>query len=383
MSASEHEDRIIYLPCVAPEQTLRFHLDENVARAVAVALRGHGFDVTTTHDVGLRSKSDHTQMAYAHEEQRVLVTRDKDFLQLSREEHPHSGIVYWPHGRATKSAAMQALLIELLQQIVASPGEAAEISPQLSRAHGAARHQHGAAVVGGRGAAPSRNLPAGYLVRATVHAQDDQQTLVVLETGQRATLLAHRRPPVPLSIGDDIEAVTVLYVRSRNTLHLSMRRNFALARTMPRVGLRSLRRNNHRWRRQLEQQRPVEIVIEEPHTVRVFGADAEAVRATAGELDHHVPWTASAAIAFRMPALKAWVTSAFGSFARFAHSTGVALHWRHDGRVVICAATNRELDHVLNLVRLHVPETALCSLQSARTEALHTCAWPPLDETRS
>jgi len=71
-------------------------------------------------------------MAYAHEEQRVLVTRDKGFLQLCREEHPHSGVVYWPHGRSTKSSDMQALLIELLQQIVKSPAHAAEISPPTS-----------------------------------------------------------------------------------------------------------------------------------------------------------------------------------------------------------------------------------------------------------
>ena len=48
----------------------------------------------------------------------MLVTRDKGFLQLHREEHPHSGIIYWPHGRSTKPRDMQELLLVLLRQIV-------------------------------------------------------------------------------------------------------------------------------------------------------------------------------------------------------------------------------------------------------------------------
>jgi len=127
---------------------------------------------------------------------------------------------------------------------------------------------------------------------------------VLLDGGPHATLLSHRFPASELSIGDEIEAVTVLYIRSRKSLHLSMRRNFALARTMPRTGRRLLRRNDHQWQMQLERQRPVEIVLEGPHTVRVFGATAEAVRETACELDHQVPWTASAVITTHTPEFK-------------------------------------------------------------------------------
>ena len=72
MSAS-HEDRIVYLPGAAPDSELRFHLDENVSRAVAKILRQQGFDVTTTNDVGLRSEPDDSQMAHARQEQRVLL----------------------------------------------------------------------------------------------------------------------------------------------------------------------------------------------------------------------------------------------------------------------------------------------------------------------
>jgi predicted nuclease of predicted toxin-antitoxin system len=378
--SESHEDRIVYLPCAAPESALRFHLDENVARAVAVALRSRGFDVTTTHDAGLRSKPDDTQMAYAHDAQRVLVTRDKDFLQLCREEHPHSGVVYWPHGRSAKSSDMQALLIELLQQIVQSPAQAAEIAPHAKRSRRAKRRRQRAAAAT-RAAAVSRNLPAGLLVRGVVQAIGEQEACVLLDGGQHATILSQRFPTSPLSIGDEIEAVTLVYIRSRKTLHLSMRRNFALARTMPSTGPRLLRRNDYQWQTQLERERPVEIVVEGPHTVRVFGATAEAVRETACKLDREVPWTASAIITANTPEFKAWIMPAFGGLAKFARSTGTAMqHW-HGGRVLICAATNRELDHVLNLIRTHVPSIDIHEVQSARLEALHACAWPRGEDT--
>ena len=378
--SESHEDRIVYLPCTAPDSALRFHLDENVARAVAVALRSQGFDVTTTHDAGLRSKPDDTQMAYAHEEQRVLVTRDKGFLQLCREEHPHSGVVYWPHGRSTKSSDMQALLIELLQQIVKSPAHAAEISPPTRRSRRAKRRKRQAAAAMGT-TAGSRSLPAGLLVHGVVQSIGEEEACVLLDGGPHATLLSHRFPASELSIGDEIEAVTVLYIRSRKTLHLSMRRNFALARSMPRTGPRLLRRNNYQWQTQLERQRPVEIVLEGPHTVRVFGATAEAVRETACELDREVPWTASAVITTNTPEFKAWIMPAFGGLAKLARSTGAAMQYWHGGRVLICAATNRELDHVLNLIRTHVPSIDISDLQSARLEALHACAWPRWEDT--
>lgn len=378
MSAS-HEDRIVYLPCPAPEPALRFHLDENVARAVAVALRSQGFDVTTTHDAGLRSKPDDTQMAYAHEEQRILVTRDKGFLQLCREEHPHSGVVYWPHGRSTKSSDMQALLIELLQQISKSPAQPAELIPRAKRSR-RAKHRRQQAAAALRAAAVSRNLPPGLLVRGVVQSIDEEEACVLLDGGQHATILSNRFPASPLAIGDEIEAVTLVYIRSRKTLHLSMRRNFALARTMPSTGPRLLRRNDYQWQTQLERQQPVEIVLEGPHSVRVFGATAEAVRETACDLDREVPWTASAVITANTPEFKAWIMPAFGGLAKFARGTGTAnQHW-HGGRVLICAATNRELDHVLNLLRTHVPSVEISDVQSARSEALHACAWPQLEE---
>ena len=44
---------------------MKFHTDEHIATAVAEGLRRRGFDVTTTHEAGLRGASDEAQLEYA------------------------------------------------------------------------------------------------------------------------------------------------------------------------------------------------------------------------------------------------------------------------------------------------------------------------------
>ena len=74
--------------------SIRFHLDENVNPVVAIALRRYGIDVTTTIDANLRSSSDETQLAYAQRENRVVVTHDDDFLRLASKTFEHAGVAY-------------------------------------------------------------------------------------------------------------------------------------------------------------------------------------------------------------------------------------------------------------------------------------------------
>jgi predicted nuclease of predicted toxin-antitoxin system len=75
-------------------ETIRFHLDESVALAVAAGLRQHAIDVTTSHDAGLLHGPDREQLAHACAEGRVLVTHDADFFTLAREVPDHPGIVF-------------------------------------------------------------------------------------------------------------------------------------------------------------------------------------------------------------------------------------------------------------------------------------------------
>ena len=74
-------------------RTIRFHLDEHVAHAVADGLRRLGVDVTTTTDAGLVGATDLQQLAYVVAEGRVLFTEDRDFLALVA-THEHPGFAY-------------------------------------------------------------------------------------------------------------------------------------------------------------------------------------------------------------------------------------------------------------------------------------------------
>jgi predicted nuclease of predicted toxin-antitoxin system len=75
-------------------RTIRFHLDEHVASAVADGLRRRGIDVTTTADAGLLGAADTDLLAFTNSQGRVLFTNDDDFLKLHDQSVPHLGIVY-------------------------------------------------------------------------------------------------------------------------------------------------------------------------------------------------------------------------------------------------------------------------------------------------
>jgi hypothetical protein len=75
-------------------RTIRFHLDENCARAIAEGLRRQGIDVTMTPEAGLLGAPDEDQLACSLREQRVLFTQDRDLLRLHASGTPHSGIAY-------------------------------------------------------------------------------------------------------------------------------------------------------------------------------------------------------------------------------------------------------------------------------------------------
>jgi predicted nuclease of predicted toxin-antitoxin system len=75
-------------------RTIRFHLDEHVAHAVAAGLRRLGIDVTTTTEAGLLGAADADQLAYGLAERRVIFTEDDDFLALAAAGATHAGLAY-------------------------------------------------------------------------------------------------------------------------------------------------------------------------------------------------------------------------------------------------------------------------------------------------
>ncbi len=71
----------------------RFYADAHIASAVIRALRQKGVDILGANDVGLREAPDDEQLAFAEREQRVLVSRDNDFLGLHAAGVHHAGIL--------------------------------------------------------------------------------------------------------------------------------------------------------------------------------------------------------------------------------------------------------------------------------------------------
>ncbi len=95
-------------------RTIRFHLDEHVAHAIADGLRRRGAEVTTTTEAGLNGATDLQQLAYSLAEGRVLFTEDRDFLALARSAE-HAGIAYSDQNTRTIGHIVRGL--ELLWEI--------------------------------------------------------------------------------------------------------------------------------------------------------------------------------------------------------------------------------------------------------------------------
>lgn len=94
--------------------TARFYLDEDVQVGLAEALRARGIDAVHVYEAGQGGGSDETQLAFAAEERRCLVTYNKrDCVILARmwaeARTSHSGII----------AAVRRPVGDVLREIVA------------------------------------------------------------------------------------------------------------------------------------------------------------------------------------------------------------------------------------------------------------------------
>lgn len=76
-------------------RTIRFHLDENCDPCIAAGLRLHGIDVTTRPEAGLLQAPDQDQLAFAVSQNRVIITRDTDFLRIAASGKEHPGIGFY------------------------------------------------------------------------------------------------------------------------------------------------------------------------------------------------------------------------------------------------------------------------------------------------
>ena len=96
-------------------RTIRFHLDEHVAHAVADALRRLGIDVTTSGDANFLGAADADHVAYAVAQGRVIFTEDDDFLVLAGAGVQHSGLAYCRQN--TRSIGQVVRALELIWEV--------------------------------------------------------------------------------------------------------------------------------------------------------------------------------------------------------------------------------------------------------------------------
>jgi len=90
---------------------VRFHLDEHVDGAIALALRRRGIDVTTTIEAGLQSATDLEHVEFARAQRRVIHTNDPDFLTHAGKGIEHAGIAFCHSGSRTLRQIIEGLLL--------------------------------------------------------------------------------------------------------------------------------------------------------------------------------------------------------------------------------------------------------------------------------
>ncbi|MEM7800453.1 MAG: DUF5615 family PIN-like protein [Chloroflexota bacterium] len=73
---------------------IRFQTDEHIPAAVIAGLNRRHINVLSTLQAGLLGATDEMQLAFATQEERVLVTQDDDFLTLHSHGIKHAGIVF-------------------------------------------------------------------------------------------------------------------------------------------------------------------------------------------------------------------------------------------------------------------------------------------------
>ena len=81
---------------------MKLYLDEDISPKVAVVLRKKGLDTVSAHEISMLEASDEQQLSFAADEQRAMVTRNRDdFITLTVrffiDLKPHHELIIAPH----------------------------------------------------------------------------------------------------------------------------------------------------------------------------------------------------------------------------------------------------------------------------------------------
>lgn len=73
---------------------MKFLIDQDVYASTSKLLKDHGHDVVTASELGLHQAEDSMLLQLAHEQSRILVTRDRDYGGLIFLTNDSSGVIY-------------------------------------------------------------------------------------------------------------------------------------------------------------------------------------------------------------------------------------------------------------------------------------------------
>jgi predicted nuclease of predicted toxin-antitoxin system len=85
---------------------MKFLTDENIAGSVVRFLRKEGFDVKDIKEEKLHGSSDKKLIDIAHAEERIIITRDKDFAFLFHAKKHHGIILIKSKNQKSKAIVM-------------------------------------------------------------------------------------------------------------------------------------------------------------------------------------------------------------------------------------------------------------------------------------
>ena len=93
------------------DKRIRFYADVHIAAAVVRQLRDRGVDVVRGEDVTSHEAADLEHLRAAHQQGRVLVSKDADFQALHRQGIDHSGIAFFQQKAGVGYMVSQLLLM--------------------------------------------------------------------------------------------------------------------------------------------------------------------------------------------------------------------------------------------------------------------------------
>jgi len=96
---------------------VKLYLDEDISPKVAVVLRKKGLEAVSAHEIGMLEASDEQQLSFAADEERAMVTRNRDdFITLTvrffEDLKPHHGLIIVPHTIPGSEFSKLAALLE-------------------------------------------------------------------------------------------------------------------------------------------------------------------------------------------------------------------------------------------------------------------------------